>query len=50
MIQFFDSWTHLRKRNEARRALEGLSDRALNDIGVKRENIPDFIDRKLGSN
>ncbi len=49
MIQFFDSWTQMRKNREARRALEGLSDRALNDIGVNREDIPEFVKRNLGS-
>lgn len=49
MIQFFDSWTQLRKKNEARRTLEGLSDRALKDIGVQREDIPEFVNRTLGS-
>lgn len=50
MIQFFDSWTQLRKNRNARRALEGLSDRALNDIGIRRSDIPTVVDNKFRSN
>ena len=49
MMQFFDSWTQMNKSRNARRALEGLSDRALQDIGIDRSDIANIVDRRLNS-
>ena len=45
MMQFFDGWTQMQRSRNARRALEGLSDRALLDIGIKRDDIPNIVHR-----
>ena len=49
MMQFFDGWTQLRKNRNARQALEGLSDRALMDIGIQRSDIPNVVNRNTRS-
>ena len=39
----FDPLWRLQKRNELRREMESMDDRALNDIGLSRADIPRIV-------
>ncbi|WP_136659436.1 DUF1127 domain-containing protein [Nitratireductor sp. XY-223] len=45
VLDRYNSW---RKHNRAANTLRTLSDRALADIGASRNQIDDYVSRKLG--